>query len=76
MTKIATLTDKQKENLYLTYDNTKFCLFCRENFGFTFITAFKDKADLDEVVNKYGLRPCMDQGASMKYMADIGAFTS
>lgn len=72
--RIAELTAEQKENLFVTYDNQKYCLFCQETFGFTFLKAFVDKQSLDEEVNRYHLRPKMDQGASMVYLSDAGAF--
>lgn len=71
---LASLTQEQKENLFLTYDATKYCLFCKEKFGFTFITAFKDSLSLNEAVSLYNLRPSMDQGAGMRYMQETGAF--
>ena len=68
--KIATLTEEQKDNLYVTYDNTKFCLFCKENFGFTFITAFKDKYALEEAVRQYKLNPSLDHGAGLQFVKE------
>ena len=71
--KITSLTEEQKENLFVTY-NQKYCVFCKENFGFTFLEAFLDKRSLDEVVNRYHLKPKMDQGATMVYLSEAGAF--
>lgn len=68
--KIATLTEEQKDNLYVTYDNKKFCLFCKENFGFTFIAAFKDKYDLEEAVQRYKLNPSLDHGVNIQFVKE------
>ena len=69
------LTDVQRENMHVTYDSRKFCLYCKEGFGFVFLSSYLSKDDLKADLKLNGITNAkFDHGASLKYLEEIGAF--
>lgn len=69
------LTDEQRANMHVTYDSGKYCLYCKEGFGFVFLSSYLSKEDLiaDMKLNK--INPKLDRGAALKYLTEeIGKF--
>lgn len=68
------LTDDQRANMFVTYDANKYCLYCKEGFGFVFLSSYLTKEDFKADMELNNIKPQMDHGASLVYLNEIGAF--
>lgn len=65
------LTDDQRNNMFVTFDTNKFCLYCKERFGFTFLSSYLTKEDLKQDLELNGITNAkFDHGASMMYITE------
>lgn len=68
------LTDAQRSSMFVTYDLDKYCMYCKSDSGFVFMSSYLTKEDFKADMELNRIKPQMDHGASMKYLEEVGAF--
>ena len=64
------LSDKQRESIFVTYDQKKYCLYCKEPFGIYFLAAYTDYLDMVADFDFNGISPRFDHGATIQSLID------
>jgi len=68
------LTDDERNNMHITYDMNKYCMYCKGETGLWFVSSYLSKEDLKEDMKLNNIKPVFDHGAAMKYLEQVGAF--